>query len=95
MVKLTEIVEQSMANDFSVRSVFVNPSHVVMVREDSKFSNYLAENKLSNLGIERNMQFTRVTMRGGSSGNYDITVLGPVELIYEKIQTSTKSLLKG
>ena len=36
MVKLTEIVEQSMANDFSVRSVFLNPSHVVMVREDNK-----------------------------------------------------------
>jgi len=95
MVKLTEIVEQSMANDFSVRSVFVNPSHVVMVREDNKFTNYLNEGKLSNLGIERNMHFTRVTMRGGSNGNYDITVLGPIEIVYEKIQNSIKPLLKG
>jgi hypothetical protein len=94
MVKLTEIVEENMASGFSVRSVFVNPSHVVMVREDRRFGSLLSEGKLNGLGINNGMEFTRVTVRGGS-GNYDITVLGSTEMIYEKIQTSTKSLLKG
>jgi hypothetical protein len=40
------------------------------------------------------MQFSRITVRGGS-GNYEITVMGSSDMVYEKIQTSTKTLLKG
>jgi hypothetical protein len=94
MVRLTEIVEENMATNFSVRSVFVNPCHVVMVRDDNRFRNLLGEGKLSHLGVDSNMQFCRITVRGGS-GNYEITVMGSSDMVYEKIQTSTKTLLKG
>jgi hypothetical protein len=94
MVKLTEIVEAPMSTGFNVRPVFVNPSHVITIRDDSRFSGYLAEGKLDSLKVAPNMQFTRITISGGS-GNHDVTVMGSPEMIYEKINTSTKSLLKG
>jgi hypothetical protein len=94
MIRLTEIVEENMVTYFNVRSVFVNPSHVVMVRDDSRIRGLLVEGKLSHLGVDPNMQFSRITVRGGS-GNYEITVMGSSEMVYEKIQTSTKTLLKG
>lgn len=95
MVKLTEIVEGPMNTGFNVRPVFVNPTHVVTIREDGRFSGYLAEGKLNSLGVDRNMQFTRITVSGGGMGSYEITVMGSSEMIYEKINSSSKTLLRG
>ncbi len=94
MVKLTEIFEESATNRISVRNVFVNPAHVVMIREDSRFSSFLQEGRLTDLGVDNRMAFSRVTVRGGT-GNYDITVFGDTETVYEKVKTSQKNLLKG
>jgi hypothetical protein len=94
MVKLTEIFEESATNRISVRNVFVNPAHVVMIRDDSRFSSFLREGRLVDLGVDSKMTFTRITVRGGT-GNYDITVFGDTETVYEKVRTSQKNLLKG
>ena len=77
MVRLTEIVENGMgANTYTVRSVYINPSQIVMIREDSRFNTLMSEGKLNALGFDQTLKFTKVSVRGGGSGNYDITVAG-------------------
>ncbi len=94
MVRLTEIINDSNMRNFSVRSVYLNPSHVVMVREEPYYNGLMKEGRFTSLNIDPNMDFTRITVRGGT-GNYDVVVLGSSEMVYEKINSTTKSLLKG
>lgn len=92
MIQLTEITEVSSTGKYAVRSVYINPTQVVMVREDTRMSGLMAEGKLD-LGFNANMRFSRVTVRGGTS-NYDVTVAGDPTTVYEKVNAS-KTLLKG
>lgn len=95
MVRLTEIYQEPMSPNVRVRQVFVNPAHVVMVREDITFSTALHEGRLNHLSIEPAMNFSRISVRNSGTGNYEITVFGDAESIYEKIRTTQKALLKG
>lgn len=94
MVRLTEIFSDTSMTNFNVRSVFLNPSHIVMVRDEPYYSKLLNEGKFNDLGISSNMEFSRITVRGGS-GNYDVVVAGSSMMVYEKMTSSQKSLLKG
>jgi hypothetical protein len=98
MVKLTEIYQESMSTKIGVREVYINPNHVVMVREDMNFGRYLQEGKLNDLGrelVNPAMRFTRISVRNSGTGNYEIVVFGDTETVYEKIRSTQKSLLKG
>jgi len=95
MVKLTEIYQESMSTKVCVREVYINPNHVVMVREDMNFGRYLQEGKLNELGVNPAMRFTRISVRNSGTGNYEIVVFGDTESVYEKIRSTQKSLLKG
>ena len=91
MIQLTEIIETT-AGKYMVRLVYLNPTQVVMVREDVRLGSVMAEGKLD-LGFTPNMRFSRLTVRGGTS-NYDVTVAGDPTMVYEKVNAS-KTLLKG
>ena len=95
MVRLTEIYQEPMSSNVRVRQVYVNPTHVVMVREDVTFASALHEGKLKHLAIEPVMNFSRLSVRNSGTGNYEITVFGDSETVYEKIRATQKSLLKG
>lgn len=95
MVKLTEIYQESMSTKVCVREVYINPNHVVMVREDMNFGRYLQEGKLNDLGVNPAIRFTRISVRNSGTGNYEIVVFGDTESVYEKIRSTQKSLLKG
>jgi hypothetical protein len=92
MIQLTEIAETPSGGKYTVRSVYINPTQVVMVREDARMSGLMAEGKID-LGFTPNMRFSRVTVRGGTS-NYDITVAGEPAMVFEKVNAS-RTLLKG
>lgn len=100
MIQLVEIVEAPIATNiqdkFHVRQIYVSPEHIVMVREDNLISRTLKENNIVMPGISSNtMQFAKLTINRGTTGQ-DITVLGSVEMIYEKINSSrSKQLLRG
>ena len=95
MVKLTEIYQDSMSPSARVRQVYINPAHVVMVREDVTFTAMLHEGRLRELAVDSVMSFSRVSVRNGGTGNYEITVFGDTESVYEKIRSTQKALLKG
>jgi hypothetical protein len=101
MIQLVEIVEASVPTNnpkdrYSVREIYVSPEHIIMVREDRSTNASLLENS-SNPHISAGMKFSRITINKGSAGQ-DVVVLGSVDMIYEKIESSkikSKQLLRG
>jgi len=93
MIKFIEVIERRGAqfvgstNDaYEFRDVYVNPEHIVMVREDIHFSNQPSPQL-------KNKSFTKLVVNRGSS-TYETTVVGTVSDIYENIN-NRRSLLKG
>ncbi len=93
MIRFTEVIERrgghitntaSSAENYEMRDVYINPEHIVMVREDMH---------LSTLPSFSGKKFTKLVVNRGSS-TYETTVLGTVSEIYESIN-NRRSLLKG
>ncbi len=78
---------------YSLRSVYINPSHVVCLREDGDTTRLLEEGRLPD-GLDDRQSFTRVSINKGTYGQ-DIVVIGPVEEVYRKLDFDKRQLLKG
>lgn len=79
--------------DYSLRTVFINPHHVVCLREDIDTGNLLSEGRLPS-DLDKRQTFTRVSINKGTYGQ-DIIVVGPVEETYKKLNSDRRQLLKG
>jgi len=79
-------------HQYSLRSVYVNPSHVVCLREDPDTSRLLEEGRLGEL--DQRQSFTRISINKGTYGQ-DIVVVGPVDEVYKKLDFDKRQLLKG
>jgi hypothetical protein len=101
MIQLVELVETSVTTNprdkYVLREIYLNPEHIIMVREDRNTQRAIHESKLDYPEIPANMKFTKLTINKGSIGQ-DVTVLGSVEMIYEKIESfkvKNKQILRG
>ena len=96
LVKLTEVCQRntltSSKQEYSLRDVFVNPEHVVMIREDSRLGQ-LNENKSLLPGMDGAHQFTKLTINRGQTGT-EIVVIGSPQIVEEKLQQNAK-LIRG
>ena len=94
ITKLVEVYDTRhyYSKEFSLREVYVNPDHVVAMRPDNRMVNMLTEGRLPD-ELDERQKFTLIHMDRGHSG-IDVTVVGDVELIREKLFNS-KKLLKG
>ena len=95
IVKLTEIYETGKGHSapaYSYREVFVNPEHIVCLREDEKYKRLLMENHLGELN--KSQAFTRIYMNRGQSG-IDVVVIGEPSYVQEKLGLAVKQLLRG
>ena len=95
IVKLTEVYETGRGwegTEYSFREIFVNPEHIVCLREDEKYKRRLLENQL--VDLNKNHTFTRVYMNRGQSG-IDFVVVGEPSHIQERLGLATKQLLRG
>ena len=96
IVKLTEIYETGRDHNvdaYSFREVFVNPEHIVCLREDEKYKRLLLEERLGDLNKEQS--FTRIYLNRGQSG-IDVVVVGEPSLVQEKLGLGlNKQLLRG
>jgi len=96
MIKLVEVCELLSASKkqaYTLREVFVNPEHVVSLREESTIRHKLLEGSLPE-GLDERQQFTKVILNRGQLG-LDIIVVGSPQVIESKLQRQTKELLKG
>ena len=102
VIKLTEVLKTNKfmsetgapkGGDYILREVFVNPEHVVCLREDNLYKKLLMEEHLIE-GLDKNQSFTRIYLDRGQAG-IEITAVGHPSSIQEKLGLATKQLLKG
>ena len=94
LVELIQITETGKEN-YSLKTIYINPDQVVYLSENSQLKQRLQEGKL-NLGLNQNFtNFTNVRMNYQSYAS-NIIVIGDPGLIEQKINNSKrKQLLKG
>ena len=95
LVKLTEVCQNNALTtngDYTLREVFVNPEHVIMIREESRMQK-LNEQGLLPDGLKSEHQFTKLTINRGHTGT-EIVVVGSPTSIESSLNT-TKHLLRG
>ena len=90
MIQLIEVVKNT--RNYELRDVFVNPRHVVMLREDHATRTAINEGKAIE-GVDPRQKYTRVTVDNGTPGSQFI-VVGAPGLIESKLK-SGKQLLNG
>jgi len=95
LVKLTEVCQNkalTTKSDYTLREVFVNPEHVVMIREEARMQS-LHEQGLLPEGLKSEHQFTKLTINRGHTGT-EIIVVGAPNIVEQTLNTS-KQLLRG
>jgi len=98
MIQLVEVCELSTASKnsqqrFTLREVYINPKHVISLREDVRFKEKLNEGVLPS-GLDERQKFTRVAIDKGNAGQ-EIVVVGPPSAIEAKIKGGASELLLG
>ena len=95
-VKLVEVYGSgtgTVQREYSLRTVYINPDHVVCIREDGGAATLLREGRLP-ADLDSRQQFTRVTVNKGTYGQ-DIIIVGVVEEIFKKLQAQKRQILRG
>ena len=98
MIKLIEVCEYSSAANalqktYVLREIYVNPKHVVSLREENSYKQKLTEGKLPD-DLDPRQSFTRLTLDKGRSG-LDVVVVGTPGSVESKLNDSEKGLLHG
>jgi len=81
---------------FSLRTVYINPEHVVCMRVDETMKRRQQDGLLSE-DLDPRQEFTKLYINRGHSG-LDITVVGAPDIIQKKFDEAKihqKKLLKG
>ena len=95
IIKLIEVFESTgrsrdAKTSYCLREVYVNPDHVVCLREDLSMRRKLEADLLPE-DMNPNQQFTKVSLNRGHSG-IDLVVVGPPDSIENKLKSK---LLRG
>ena len=95
IVKFVEVARElniAEGKDYKLREIYINPEHVVLMREDSNALRLLEENRLPK-NLDKRQRFTRIVVQKGSNGQ-ELVVVGAPELVEKKL-FSEKQLLRG
>ena len=95
LVKLTEVCGTGAVTTgrrYSLREVFVNPEHVVMVREEHQMKN-LNEQGMLTEGLNKEHRFSKITIDKGTTGT-EIVVIGDPMTVESALNTRSY-VLKG
>ena len=95
LVKLTEVCHNAALTtkqDYTLREVFINPEHVVMIREEARMQQ-LNERGLLPDGLSTEHKFTKLTINRGQTGT-EIIVVGSPNII-ESSLNKQKKLIRG
>jgi hypothetical protein len=86
IVKFVEVVtnHSAVGENFKLQEVFINPDHIVYIRDEPIMKQRLTEGKLPE-GIDTRQNFSIIHLNRGNTG-LDITVIGDVSTVNEKIR---------
>ncbi len=98
MIKLVEVKKNnkytggSSQPSYHLREVYINPQHIVCIREDAEVKRSLNEGLLP-AGLDPRQDFSKIHLNRGQNG-IDITVVGTPTAIESQL-LNNKQLLKG
>jgi|TARA_Y100000593_G_scaffold81621_1_gene152796 hypothetical protein len=95
LVKLTEVCSNGAVTTnkmYSLREVFINPEHVVMIREEKRLRELNERGNVAS-GLDPAHQFSKLTINRGQAGT-EIVVVGSPEVV-ESTLKNNKQLLRG
>ena len=95
LVKLTEVTHNSVlttGTEYILREVFVNPEHVVMIREEARMQKLNEQGALPS-DLSNAHRFTKLTINRGHTGT-EIVVVGAPDIV-ERSLNQNKQLLRG
>ena len=95
LVRLTEVCNTGAVTNnaqYSLREVYVNPEHVVMVREEQRLKQINEQNSVIE-GLDSSHRFSKLVIDKGNTGT-EIVVVGAPDVI-ETILKRQKQVLKG
>tara|TARA_B100000131_G_scaffold266136_2_gene263948 strand:+ start:2288 stop:2581 length:294 start_codon:yes stop_codon:yes gene_type:complete len=86
IVKFVEVVtnHSAVGENFRLQEVFINPDHIVYIRDEPLMKQRLTEGKLPK-DLDDRQSFSVIHLNRGNSG-LDITVVGDVLAVNEKIR---------
>ena len=91
MTKLVEVYKS--LTEYRMREIYVNPKHIVAMRQDDRMQAVLQEGNLPD-ELDNRQDFTKLYVDRGHTG-IDITVVGNMPALKEKLGLGERSLLKG
>ena len=93
MIKLVQIKKNSYGQ-YNLTQVYVNPSHIIFMTENSELRSLLKEGKID-LKLEKSLSFTKIKINENNS-TIEINVVGTPESIEDKMfNNSTRRILRG
>jgi len=97
MIKLIEICEVLYASNdtrqkYTLREIYVNPEHIISLREEPIYRQKLLEGKLPD-DLDSRQQFTRIALNRGHSG-LEVVVVGTPDIVRGKLKKE-KEILHG
>lgn len=97
LVRLTEVCHNTTLTtkqQYTLREVFINPEHVIMIREESRMRKLNEQGVLPD-DLDKSHRFTKLTINRGHSGT-DIVVVGAPSIVEDTLKsTENKQLIKG
>ena len=100
LIKLTEVYGNSgtasylsSRKTYSLREIYINPKHVVMIREANAMRKLNEAGQISS-ELDKNHRFSKITVNRGS-GNADFVVVGAPEHVGQTLNKNQKQLLRG
>ena len=95
LVKLTEVCHNgtlTTQQTYTLREVFVNPEHVVMIREEARMQQLNEQGRLP-AELNNEHRFTKLTINRGHTGT-EIVVVGSHATVEDSLAKKAK-LLRG
>jgi len=95
LVRLTEVCNTGAVTNnaqYSLREVYVNPEHVVMVREEQRLKQINEQDNVVE-GLDSSHRFSKLVINKGNTGT-EIVVVGAPDVI-ETILKKQRQVLKG
>lgn len=95
LVKLTEVCHNgtlTTQQTYTLREVFVNPEHVVMIREEARMKQLNEQGRLP-AELDSEHRFTKLTINRGHTGT-EIVVVGAPSVVEDSLARKT-GLLRG
>ena len=97
LIRLTEVCSNGALTthqNYALREIFVNPEHVVMIREDANLRKLNEQGRLVG-DLDSHHRFSKLVINKGHTGT-EIRVVGAPEIIEDILnKKNTKGLLRG